>query len=51
LNNIGITEEEISERHFFNTELLKGGLSVTVNKLVNGIITGPVKKFVSAVSW
>jgi integrase len=36
LNNIGITEEEISERHlhlhgwrhFFNTELLKGGLSI-----------------------
>jgi integrase len=36
LNNIGITDDEISERHlhlhgwrhFFNTELLKGGLSV-----------------------
>jgi integrase len=36
LNNIGITDDEISERHlhlhgwrhFFNTELLKGGLSI-----------------------
>ena len=36
LNNIGISDEEISERHlhlhgwrhFFNTELLKGGLSI-----------------------
>jgi len=44
LRNIGITEDEISERHlhlhawrhFFNTEMLKGGLTVTQAQAVTG---------------
>jgi len=44
LRNIGITDDEISERHlhlhawrhFFNTEMLKGGLTVTQAQAITG---------------
>jgi integrase len=53
LRNIGLSDDEISERHpylhawrhFFNTELLKGGLSIPQAQAVTGHKSGRVTEW------